>query len=159
MLREPDLSNRGSEAPVTKSAEDSVSFSGDPNITATHQKTFEITKDPAIHGDGDCIIGVAASKACVDLDENMKMLLRKEDSRVMITIRVGEHMFQAEGTGHPELSLKHKTDIVVRRSRFICTRTLAISCSKTAADIPKEMVHLLKDPSTKGSLTIRVETP
>ncbi|MBI4257384.1 MAG: DUF371 domain-containing protein, partial [Thaumarchaeota archaeon] len=53
---------------MTESAETIISFSGDPNITATHEKTFEITKDSAIYGKGDCIIGVAASKACADLD-------------------------------------------------------------------------------------------
>lgn len=144
---------------VTESAEATIRFSGDPNITATHEKTFEITKDPSIHGEGDCIIGVAASKACADLDEDVKKLLREEGSRVIVTIRVGGYTFQAQGTGHQELPLKHKSDIVVRRSRFICTRTLAISCSKTASDIPREMVHLLQAPSTKGTMTIRVEKP
>ena len=40
---------------------------GHENIMCTHRTTIEITRDKNMSKRGDCIIGVNASKACIDL--------------------------------------------------------------------------------------------
>jgi hypothetical protein len=142
---------------MKRTAEDTVFFHGDPRITATHRATIEVTKDGAIHGKGDCIIGVRASKACADLDEAVKILLRGKNSRVTLKIQVGPHIFEASALGDPSLILSHPSDIVLRRSHYICARTAAIAANKVASDLPREMVSLLRSPSTQGTLKVLVE--
>lgn len=142
---------------TTLSAEDHVDFSGDPSITATHKATFEVTKDPRVHGKGDCIIGVKASKGCADLNEDVKRLLREKDSTVTIAIQVEGHVFQTVAQGDPSLTLRHPSEIVVRKSRFTCSRTLAVSSTMAASDIPCEMIRLLRNASSKGVLLIKAE--
>ena len=51
--------------------------------------------------------------------------------------------------GSDRLTFKHKSDIVVRKSEFVCDRTLAIRANKSARDINREIVELLKDPKTE----------
>jgi hypothetical protein len=70
---------------------------------------------------------------------------------------VEEHEFLLEGKGHEDLILTHKEDIVIRKSDFVCPRTLAVKCDKASDLIPREMVKLLQDPKTKGIFSIIVE--
>ena len=44
-----------------------IPFSGHKNVLSLHKKTVEITKEPHLTVNGDCIIGVNAGIACVDL--------------------------------------------------------------------------------------------
>jgi len=60
------------------------------------------------------------------------------------------------GKGHDDLLLDDSNDIVLRKSEFICPRTLAISCDKSSVSIPRDMVQLLNDPNTKGTFLIEV---
>jgi hypothetical protein len=48
-------------------------------------------------------------------------------------------------------------DIVIRKSEFVCPRTLAVKCNKASDLIPREMVLLLQDPKTKGTFTITID--
>ena len=49
-----------------------IPFSGHSNILSLHKKTIEITKDSHLTINGDCIIGVNANLACIDLPEKFK---------------------------------------------------------------------------------------
>ncbi|MFB5616423.1 MAG: DUF371 domain-containing protein, partial [Nitrosopumilus sp.] len=62
-----------------------------------------------------------------------------------------------EGKGHPDLILTHTEDIVIRKSDFICPRTLAVKCDKASDLLPRSMVSLLQDPKTVGIFTITVD--
>jgi hypothetical protein len=137
--------------------QEEISFYGHPNITALHGMTIEITKDKNLTPRGDCIIGVNASKACYDLPDALKRLLRNENSVVRISVMVDSKRCDFVAYGSPSLILAHRHDIVIRKSRFVCPRTLAIRCSKASNNVPKDMVHLLKEPDTKGVLLISVE--
>ena len=134
-----------------------IKFSGHENIRSNHKKTIEITKESELSVRGDCIIGVNASSSCFDLPESFKEKLRDSKSKVQFSIRVAEHEFIVEGQGHPDLSLSHKEDIVIRKSDFISPRTLAVRCDKASDLLPLEMVTLLQDPNTKGTFTIILE--
>ena len=134
-----------------------IEFSGHENIRSNHQKTIEITKESHLSPQGDCIIGINATSSCIDLPQEFKDKLKIPDSKITFSIRVGEHEFTLEGKGHPDLILTHTEDIVIRKSDFICPRTLAVKCDKASDLLPREMVSLLQNPKTKGTFTIIVE--
>lgn len=133
-----------------------ILFSGHENIRSNHQKTIEITKESHLTPQGDCIVGVNASSSCADLPLELKNQLKNPESKIKFSIRVADKEFVLEGKGHPELILSHTEDIVIRKSDFICPRTLAIKCDKASDLLPRDMVTLLQDPKTKGIFTIRV---
>ena len=134
-----------------------IEFSGHENIRSNHQKTIEITKESHLTPQGDCIVGVSANHACADLPQDLKDKLKNSDSKVMFSIDVGDYNFTVEGKGHPDLILTHDEDIVIRKSDFVCPRTLAVKCDKASDLLPREMVSLLQDPKTKGTFTITVD--
>jgi hypothetical protein len=134
-----------------------IQFSGHENIRSNHQKTIEITKESHLTPRGDCIIGVNASSSCSDLPLELKDKLKKSDSKVTFTINVDDYSFVIAGQGHPDLILTHSEDIVIRKSDFICPRTLAVKCDKASDLLPRDLVSLLQDPKTKGTFIITVE--
>ncbi len=132
-----------------------IRFFGHKNIRSLHTKTIEITCDRDLTVAGDCIVGVSAESGCAELPETLKTLLRSDRS-VKFTLCVNKHNFVINGRGSPKLVLDHRTDIVLRKSKFICPRTISICCDQTADKVPKEMIRLLQDPSTSGKLIIEV---
>ncbi|MGQ9468477.1 MAG: DUF371 domain-containing protein [Nitrososphaerales archaeon] len=136
---------------------DSVEFFGHPLIKATHKTTFEITKEEKLSIKGDCIIGVKANKACKDLDDRLKRLITN-DVPIKITIHVGKYIFEANAMGHPSLMLTDEKDIVVRKSNYVCPRTLAIKSDKAAIDIPRDIIFMLNKNDTKGKMIISVNS-
>ena len=134
-----------------------IQFSGNEHIRSSHQKTIEITKDSHLTSQGNCIVGVNATSSCADLPQELKEKLKVPGAKVTFSIRVGKHEFTIEGKGNPDLILTHSEDIVIRKSDFICPRTLAVKCDKASDLLPREMVSLLQDPKTKGTFTITVD--
>lgn len=134
-----------------------IKFSGHENIRSTHQKTIEITKESKLSTRGDCIIGVKASSSCFDLPVSLKEKLQNSNTEVRFSIKVDNHEFIIKGRGHEDLILTHKEDIVIRKSSFVCPRTLAINCDKTSDLIPREMIKLLQNPRTEGIFTIMAD--
>ena len=134
-----------------------IQFSGHENIRSNHQKTIEITKESDLTPQGDCIVGVNATSSCNDLPQELKDKLRNFDAKVSFSIRVGDHEFVIKGNGHPDLILTHNDDIVIRKSDFICPRTLAVNCDKASDLLPRSMISLLQDPKTRGTFTITTD--
>ena len=134
-----------------------IPFMGHKNILSLHKKTVEITKDSQLTVNGDCIVGVNSSLACVDLSENLKKKLRNPDTEIVFTILADEYSFSVNGKGSEKLTLKHPSDIVLRKSAFTCSRTIAIKCDKASDDIPRKMVKKLQNPKTTGKLVIEVK--
>jgi hypothetical protein len=134
--------------------EDEIIFYGHPNVRCLHRKTIEVTTDSHLSLRGDCILGVKASKACRDLSEALKKRIQNDHSRIMIEISVGSIATIIIGTGDKNLSLSSQTDIVMRKSNFISSRTLCINCDKASVDLPMNMIKQLQDPSCKGLLKI-----
>ena len=129
---------------------------GHPNITAKHRTTLEVTKDENLTLRGDCIIGVRADKAICDIDDKIKNWL-KLGYAVKIEIVLPQYGLKdsLKAFGSSKMTFKHKTDIVVRRSDFVCDRTVAIKADKAAKDIDREIVELLRDPTTELKFIIR----
>lgn len=134
-----------------------IEFSGHENIRSFHQKTIEITKESHLTPQGDCIIGVNATSSCADLPSQFKEKLRNPNSKVSFLIKVEEYEFYVKGRGDERLILTHKDDIVIRKSDFVCPRTLAIKCDKASDLLPRKMVSLLQNPNTKGTFVITID--
>lgn len=137
--------------------EEEITFQGHKNVLSLHSRTIEITKDPNLTKKGDCILGVSANKACNDLDSSLKNRLRTNGTVVKISIVVEPFEFEVSGYGSNTLEISHGHDIVLRKSNYVDSRTLAVSCDKSAFDIPRDLVTLLTNAGTKGVLKISVE--
>ena len=134
----------------------SIPFYGHENIRSLHPKTIEITTESHLTVNGDCIIGVNADHGCNDIPERMKLLLQNSKSNVNCTITVKDFSFKVKGRGNDKLTLKNPHDIVIRKSSFVCPRTLATNCDTASNAIPRQMIELLQDPDTKGIFLIEV---
>ena len=137
--------------------QDEVTFFGHPNIRSLHAKTIEITKDEHLTPRGDCIIGVKADKACADLDESFKHRLKSNSSVVRMEIMVGDESFLISGMGDGRLSMLNARDIVIRKTNFVCPRTMSVLCDKASSDMPRKLVKMLQDQETKGIFRITLE--
>jgi hypothetical protein len=131
---------------------------GHKNIQATHRSTFEITKEAELSRRGDCIIAVSANKSVTDLSSEFKENLRKENVKITMLIEAGDIVEVVNALGSSHLILMHPTDMVVRKSNYICSRTLAIQADKAACDLSRHLVKRLRNPKqrVKVKLTVRV---
>jgi uncharacterized protein len=137
--------------------EEEITFQGHKNIVSLHARTIEITKDSNLTKNGDCIVGVSANKACNDLNNALKDKLRTKGTIVKITIVVEPCEFQLSGYGSNGLDITHEHDIVLRKSNYVDSRTLVVSCDKSALDIPRNIVSSLANTQVKGIMRIAVE--
>ena len=134
-----------------------IPFTGHKNILSLHKKTIEITKDSKLTINGDCIVGTNSGLACIDLPEKFKKSIQNPDTTIVFTIVTDEHSFSIHGKGSEKLTLKHPNDIVLRKSAFTCSRTIAIKCDKASDDIPRTMIKKLQNPKTNGKLVIEIK--
>jgi len=130
---------------------------GHENVQATHETTFEITKKDQLSKRGDCVIAVSANKAVLDLSSEFKEKMQKENVKVTILIEAGDALEMVNAFGNPMLMLTHPTDIVIRKSGYICNRTLAIQADKAACDFSRKLVEKLKNPRQKVKITLTVK--
>jgi hypothetical protein len=134
-----------------------IPFKGHKNILSLHKKTIEITKDCNLTVNGDCIVGINSSFACINLPEKFKKKIQNPNTEIKFSILTDEHSFIIHGMGSEKLTLEHPNDIVLRKSAFTCSRTIAIKCDKASDDIPRKMVKKLQDPKTNGKLVIEIK--
>jgi hypothetical protein len=129
---------------------------GHKNIKATHRSTLEITKERRLSRAGDCIVAVSADKSVADLSREFKEKLRKENAETTILIEAGEAADVINALGTSKLVLTHSTDIVARKSKYVCSRTLAIQADKAACDLSRKLVEKLKNPEQRVRITLTV---
>lgn len=134
-----------------------ITAQGHENILATNRNTFEITKDKHVTKRGNCVIAVVADKNIIDLSIEFKKILRRKDTKLTIIAQVDDEKEIVEAWGSPELTFNHPTDLVVRRSCYICERTLAIKANKAARDFSRRLVTKLKDSQQKVYITLTAE--
>jgi len=117
---------------------------GHHNVLARHKTTLEITKENYLTKKGDCIIAINADKGMNDLsDEFKKKLKNKTKIKIIIRCEGIEDIVEAEGS--PDLILDHKTDMVIRKSEYICPRTLAIKANKSASDLSRDLISKVRE--------------
>ena len=140
-----------------KQTREKVLAFGHLNIQATHQSTLMFTREKHLSKTGDCIVAVASEKALADLSPEFKDKLRKPNAKLAILIEADGLTEQINASGSPKLILTNPTDMVIRKSDYVCNRTLAIHADKAANDLHRAFVEKLKDPKHKVKVTLIVQ--
>lgn len=112
---------------------------GHPQITASHAKTLEITRDPSITRRGTCIIGVAGA-----WDDDALLGLR---GRQEVTVRVGDRSDRFEATVSP--GFLGGRSLVLRRGGDLADRTFAYDSTAGAAALDRDLIDALRDPESR----------
>lgn len=134
-----------------------IHANGHENILSTNKTTLEITKDTHLTKQGDCIIAINANKGAIDLKQEFKDAIRRQDAKVTLTIEADAEKETVKASGSPQLTLTHLTDLVVRKSDYVCSRTLAIKADKAAKDFSKTLIKKLQNPKQTVVVTLVVE--
>jgi hypothetical protein len=95
-------------------------------------------------------------KALADLTTDFKEKLLKPNAKLTITIEADGITEQVNAKGSPQLILTHPTDMVVRKSDYVCSRTLAVHADKAACDLSRDLVEKLGKPEQKVKITLAV---
>ena len=140
-----------------KQTRETIRALGHENIQAIHPSTLMFTKDKHVSETGDCIVAIALDKAVADLSPEFKNKLKNPKAKLTILIEADGLKEQINASGSPKLILSHPTDMVVRKSDYICNRTLAINADKASKELPRALVEKLKDPKQEVKITLIVE--
>ncbi len=124
---------------------------GHENVLATHPTTIEVTTDEALTKRGDCIVGVRASHSLQELRDE---LLTLRGFHVTVVFSVESMTEKVKGFIHPSLEFTDKRAIILRKSSFLCPRTLLVQADKAARDLNREMMEKMKDPHQKMTVEI-----
>ncbi len=124
----------------------SVSFvcRGHANVTATHDKTLELTRDTEISKRATCVLGVASSH-----DDRALLGLR---GRVEITLECDGARDEFSATISP--FFLGDSSLVFRRAAGLRERTIAYDATKTAATIDRELVARCSSAARELHVTI-----
>ena len=117
---------------------------GHPNISASHAKTFELTRDPSVTQAGTCIIGVNAA-----YDEAALLSLR---GAVRIDLRCGGTTDSAEARINPKYAAG--APLIFRRMPTPEPRTFAVGADKGASVLNRDLVQALKQPGAVLEVTV-----
>jgi len=136
--------------------EESFFVYGHENVLSLHPTTLEFTKDSELTLKGDCILGVCATKSLCDFSDEFKMRVRDKTVKVAVEIEADGVKDVVSGFGHPDLTLSDAEDMVIRKSGFVCGRTLCVGCDKAAKDVDRRIVEHLKKAGSKAKVSISV---
>jgi hypothetical protein len=125
---------------------------GHPHILATHPTTIEVTTGEHLSKRGDCIVGVKASHSLSDLREKLYEL---RDSHITVSFSVDSVREEVAGFVHPALEFTDTKAIILRKSAFLCPRTLAIHSNKAAKDLNRELIEKMKNSEQEMIIEIR----
>ena len=118
---------------------------GHRNVTSHHKSTFEITKDAEIGPTADCIVGVDMDKTMLDFPQEFKDKIANSNTKIIVELKTENGHDEITGFGHEDLTLTHPTDIVIRKSDYVCSRTLMIGADKAAKDLDGNLIDDLKN--------------
>jgi len=131
---------------------------GHNNILSTHKTTFEVTKEATLTRRGDCIIAVKATKSAADVHPKFKETAKSENAQLTITIEANGVKETVKAYGSSLLTFTSPTDFVIRKSDYVCGRTVAIGADKAACDLSRELVEKLRNPYQKVKITLAIES-
>ena len=117
---------------------------GHPLVTATHDKTVEITRDTEISRRATCVVGVASEhddRALLDLRGMVEVTLECDGVRDAFTATISPFFLG-------------DSSLVLRRGPGLRGRTLAFDASKTAADLDRALIARLALSGSELRVTI-----
>jgi len=132
-----------------------ISAYGHENILCTHKTTIELTKENSITKRGNCILGIKATKSCIDLNPILKKNIINE-KKIKVSIRAENVTDSFYGFGNKDLTLLDKNDLIFRKSDYICDRTVLINCTKSSNDLNRKLIKKLKKPPIKFSVIFEI---
>lgn len=136
-------------------AQEHIRCRGHPLVLGTHPTTFEVTREDHLTANGNCIIGIAADKGCAGLSPAFRGLLARDDAVLTTRLECGGVTVEVISRGSSQMLLDHPTDIVWRKSMFVCGRTIGILSDTVAKTIPRDMVcHLAAGEELLVTLTV-----
>ncbi len=121
-------------------AQETVYCRGHPLVLGNHPTTFEVTREDHLTKNGNCIIGIAADKGCSGLSYEFKQVLSHDDAVLFTRLLCGGVSAEVKSRGSVKFTLDHPTDIVWRRSSFVCGRTIGIWSDHVAATLPEALI-------------------
>ncbi|PKG33968.1 DUF371 domain-containing protein [Methanoregula sp.] len=121
-------------------AQEYVRCRGHPLVLGTHPTTFEITVEDHLTENGNCIIGVAADKGCAGLSPEFRQALASDDTILHTRLECDGVVAEIVSRGSAKMTLDHPTDMVWRKSMFVCGRTIGILSDRVALTLPRELV-------------------
>ncbi len=124
-------------------AQEIIHCRGHPRVSGTHPTTFEVTSELHLTSNGNCIIGITADKGCAGLSAEFKQVLAHDDARLLTRLVCGDMTVEIHSRGSSQFTLTHPTDMVWRRSMFVCGRTIGIQSDLVAATLPDELIKNL----------------
>ena len=125
-------------------AQEQIRCWGHPLVLGTHPTTFEVTCEMHLTTYGNCIIGIAADKGCSGLSPAFKQVLAHNAAILVTRLSCDGTDIEVRSNGSAQFTLDHPTDMVWRRSRFVCGRTIGILSDHVAATLPRELISALK---------------
>ena len=128
----------------------SVSFRayGHENVVGDHRTTLELTSEDFLTPQGTCIIGIGSDLTLNRLDEEIKSLVKSEDTEIRLVLVASELREEIVGHGGEGLTYTDTTSMVARTSSFECPRTLMIEADKAAVDLSRKFISELQNPKT-----------
>ncbi len=121
-------------------AQETVRCQGHPLVLGTHPTTFEVTCEDHLTENGNCIIGIAADKGCAGLTPAFKAVLMHDDAVLITRLACEEIVVEVRSRGSSRFTLDHPADMVWRKSRFVCSRTIGILADRAALTLPRELI-------------------
>jgi hypothetical protein len=116
---------------------------GHPNVSGKHPTTIEVTMEDHLSSRGDCIVGIGADKGAAGLSPPFVKALARDDAILVSRFSCQGSMMIITSRGSSAMILDHPTDLVWRRSDFVCGRTVGISSDYAARDFPRDLINLL----------------
>ncbi len=136
-------------------AHETVRCRGHPLVLGTHPTTFEVTREDHLTGNGNCIIGISADKGCAGLSPDFKRILSHDDAVLVTRLACDGIVTEIQSRGSSRFTLDHPSDMVWRRSPFVCGRTIGILSDRTALTLPRDLMeYLAKGKEMVVTLTV-----
>jgi hypothetical protein len=136
-------------------AHETVRCRGHPLVVGTHPTTFEVTREAHLSGTGNCIIGLSADKGCLSLAPDFKSILANDDAVLVTRLECGGASAEIRSRGSSQMLLDHPSDMVWRRSTYVCGRTIGILSDHVARTLPRDLIrNLANGEEMEVSLTV-----
>src|SRR5512143_2553018 len=111
---------------IKMEAQEIIRCRGHPLVLGTHPTTFEVTREDHLTENGNCIIGIAADRGCAGLSRSFRTVLAHDDALLITRLECNGIVTEVRSRGSAQMRLDHPTDMVWRKSTFVCGRTIGI---------------------------------
>ena len=137
---------------------------GHKNITAKHKTTLEFTKDEDVTLKGDCIVGIRAGFKLSEIRQFIEKSKNKKIAIIMQAISkssknsknfLGHKKIQDKIIAEINPDFGSNKEIVIRKTDFISERTFAIKADKSAFELNRDLIGLLKEEKGKIKVVIK----